>query len=282
MAARVAPGDAQQLHHFVDSSPWATEPLERVPAQTAERLVGGPDAVLIIDDTALPKQGRHSVGVARRCCGALGKTANYQTLVSLTLAAGRSRCRSRCGCTCPRSGPRTGRAATAPGCRPSSASASDRAHRTRSGAERRRHRRDSAGRYGLRDECRVSPDARGARPPLGGRCAAHPEGPPGSGERRAAHRGLRRCARPGRRRTADGPGPAPAREHVWLVCERRMGGERKYHLTNQPTTTPLLTLVRTIKARWVGEQAHGNALCRWPFARTRSRPGPSRTPRSSS
>lgn len=88
MAARVAPDDVQQLHHFVATSPWATAPLEQVLAHTAQRLVGGPGAVLIIDDTALPKQGRHSVGVARQYCGALGKTANCQTLVSLTLARG--------------------------------------------------------------------------------------------------------------------------------------------------------------------------------------------------
>ncbi len=86
MAARVAPDDGQQLHHFVATSPWATAPLERVLARTAQRLVGGSRAVLIIDDTALPKQGRHSVGVARQYCGTLGKTANCQTLVSLTLA----------------------------------------------------------------------------------------------------------------------------------------------------------------------------------------------------
>lgn len=86
MAARVCPGHTQQLHHFVSTSPWATAPLEHVLATTAAALVGGPEAVLIIDDTALPKQGRHSVGVARQYCGALGKRANCQVLVSLTLA----------------------------------------------------------------------------------------------------------------------------------------------------------------------------------------------------
>ncbi len=86
MADRVCPGDTQQLHHFVSSSPWATAPLEQVLAATATALVGGPTAVLIIDDTALPKQGRHSVGVARQYCGVLGKRANCQVLVSLTLA----------------------------------------------------------------------------------------------------------------------------------------------------------------------------------------------------
>ncbi|MCZ3349659.1 transposase, partial [Acinetobacter baumannii] len=53
-----------------------------------DRLVGGSDACLVIDDTALPKKGTHSVGVARQYCGALGKKANCQSLVSLTVARG--------------------------------------------------------------------------------------------------------------------------------------------------------------------------------------------------
>ena len=52
----------------------------------ADRLVGGQDAVLVIDDTALPKKGSHSVGVAAPYASVLGKTANCQTLVSTTLA----------------------------------------------------------------------------------------------------------------------------------------------------------------------------------------------------
>jgi SRSO17 transposase len=86
LAARVAPGSAEQLHHLIGGSPWATAPLEAVLAGEADRLVGGPDAALVVDDTALPKQGRHSVGVARQYCGRLGKRANCQVLVSLTLA----------------------------------------------------------------------------------------------------------------------------------------------------------------------------------------------------
>jgi SRSO17 transposase len=87
-AARVAPGDLQQLHHFVSTSPWATAPLEDELVKAADRLVGGPDAVLVVDDTALVKQGRHSVGVKRQYCGQLGKRADCQSLVSLTLARG--------------------------------------------------------------------------------------------------------------------------------------------------------------------------------------------------
>jgi SRSO17 transposase len=87
MAARVAPADTQQLHHFVSTSPWATAPLEEELVKAADRLVGGPGAaVLVIDDTALVKQGKHSVGVKRQYCGQLGKRANCQSMVSLTLA----------------------------------------------------------------------------------------------------------------------------------------------------------------------------------------------------
>src|SRR5919202_941504 len=86
MAARIAPADTQQLHHFVSTSPWATAPLEEELVRAAGRLVGGPDAVLVEDDTALVKQGRRSVGVKRQYCGQLGKRADCQSLVSLTPA----------------------------------------------------------------------------------------------------------------------------------------------------------------------------------------------------
>jgi SRSO17 transposase len=49
-------------------------------------LLGGEEAFLIVDDTSLPKKGTESVGVAHQYCGALGKQANCQCLVSLTLA----------------------------------------------------------------------------------------------------------------------------------------------------------------------------------------------------
>jgi SRSO17 transposase len=88
LAARAAPGEYEQLHHFVATSTWPTAPLERVLAEHAQHLVGGPGAVLIVDDTTLLKQGRCSVGVAHQYSGAVGKKANCQCLVSLTLARG--------------------------------------------------------------------------------------------------------------------------------------------------------------------------------------------------
>jgi SRSO17 transposase len=88
MAERLAPGDYDQLHHFIATGVWDAGPLERELLVQADRLVGGSDAVLVIDDTAIAKKGTHSVGVAAQYASALGKTANCQTLVSLTLARG--------------------------------------------------------------------------------------------------------------------------------------------------------------------------------------------------
>jgi SRSO17 transposase len=88
MAKRLALGECDQLHHFIAAGIWDAAPLETELVIQADRLVGGDDAVLVIDDTAIPKKGTHSVGVAPQYASALGKTANCQTLVSLTLARG--------------------------------------------------------------------------------------------------------------------------------------------------------------------------------------------------
>src|SRR3954468_14365988 len=92
LAARPGPGGHQQLQHFVatpaseDETTRRDQPLRRVLCGKADALVGGPEAVLVVDDTALPKKGKRSVGVARQYCGCLGKQAGCQVLVSLTLA----------------------------------------------------------------------------------------------------------------------------------------------------------------------------------------------------
>ena len=45
-------------------------------------------------------------------------------------------------------------------------------------------------------------------------------------------------------------------DEVWLVGERRPTGEQKYYVSNLPAETTLKELARTVKARWVCEQAH--------------------------
>lgn len=86
MAQRLGLPGHDQLHHFLSSTAWDDAPLWRVLADAAGRLVGGKRAVLVVDDTGLPKKGSASVGVAPQYCGQLGKQANCQVLVSLTLA----------------------------------------------------------------------------------------------------------------------------------------------------------------------------------------------------
>jgi SRSO17 transposase len=80
MAARLAPGDYDRLHHFIADGVWDAAPLERELLIQAERLVGDKDAVLVIDDTAMPKKGDRSVGVAPQYASTLGKMANCQTI----------------------------------------------------------------------------------------------------------------------------------------------------------------------------------------------------------
>jgi SRSO17 transposase len=93
MAAHLAPGQVssqhQRLHHFVADAAWSDAAvLAAVRDYVVERVVrqAGPPEALLIDDTGFPKQGRHSVGVARQYCGQLGKQDNCQVAVSVSLA----------------------------------------------------------------------------------------------------------------------------------------------------------------------------------------------------
>jgi SRSO17 transposase len=85
MLARVSePGHYQALQHFITDAPWAPERVW----QHLRRLVPAREGVLIFDGTSFPKQGTHSVGVARQYCGALGKIANCQVATTVALWTG--------------------------------------------------------------------------------------------------------------------------------------------------------------------------------------------------
>src|SRR5271157_6079207 len=92
MAAITAPertaAQHQSLLHFVGQGAWSDE---EVLAKVREMVLPqierhGPIEAWIIDDTSFPKQGRHSVGVSHQYCGQLGKQANCQVAVSLSIA----------------------------------------------------------------------------------------------------------------------------------------------------------------------------------------------------
>ena len=77
----------QSLHHFVAESAWSDEEmLLRVAQWVVPKMDFSDGGWWIVDDTGFPKQGRHSVGVARQYCGMLGKQDNCQVAVSVSLA----------------------------------------------------------------------------------------------------------------------------------------------------------------------------------------------------
>ena len=92
MAAMTAPertaAQHQSLLHFVGKGDWSDD---AVLAKVREHVVPaierhGAISAWIIDDTGFPKNGKHSVGVARQYCGQLGKQDNCQVAVSLSIA----------------------------------------------------------------------------------------------------------------------------------------------------------------------------------------------------
>lgn len=90
MAARLPDGDEQGLQQFITDSPWNDMPVRR-------RLAGRMTKEIepegwVVDDTGLPKDGRWSPGVGHQYCGALGKTANCQVIVSVNAATDRASC----------------------------------------------------------------------------------------------------------------------------------------------------------------------------------------------
>ena len=85
MAERLPDGDEQCLQQFLNQSPWEWEPMRAAVAKKMTATLGEGGG-WIVDDTGFPKQGRHSVGVARQYSGTLGKRDNCQIGVSISYA----------------------------------------------------------------------------------------------------------------------------------------------------------------------------------------------------
>jgi SRSO17 transposase len=306
LAQQVAPGEQDQLNHFIAHSPWAVEPAQKVLIDQANALVGGHKAHLIVDDLGWPKKGEHSVGVAPQWCGALGKKANCQVAVSLTLAGGEVPVPIALRLYLPESW------------------AHDPARRDEVGVPEAvqfepkwrialmeiRRAKAAGARFGdvlgdaeygkvaefrlgledmgLRYALGIGPDQRvyparvrlgRRRPnPHGGARPVHPQ--PSAAAlsaqamiaslgRKAWHRLCWRMGTKGklacrwaavRVRVADGDwlsgGQRLPGELVWLVCEWRDSGEKKYYLSNLPRRASKKRLAGTIKGRWACEQGH--------------------------
>jgi SRSO17 transposase len=92
MAARLDPRHVsrahQSMHHFVANAPWEARELLAVARDYALAQLErhAPVGAWVVDDTGIPKKGRHSVGVTWQYCGVLGKQANCQVAVTLSLA----------------------------------------------------------------------------------------------------------------------------------------------------------------------------------------------------
>jgi SRSO17 transposase len=86
---RVIDGSArdyeQALQQFLNQSPWEDRPVRD---RLTRRVVAtvGTGGFVVVDDTGFPKQGTHSVGVARQYSGTLGKVGNCQVAVTLQYA----------------------------------------------------------------------------------------------------------------------------------------------------------------------------------------------------
>lgn len=79
--------DSQRLQQFITDSPWDEGAMWRMIRQEVIPHFE-PIEAWIVDETGWLKQGRHSVGVARQYCGAVGKTASCQVAVEVTVSDG--------------------------------------------------------------------------------------------------------------------------------------------------------------------------------------------------
>src|SRR4029077_12331482 len=78
------PGTYQAFQHFISHASWDHASIWR----QLRSAIPDREGVLILDATSFPKQGHHSVAVARQYCGTLGKVANCQVAVTAALWAG--------------------------------------------------------------------------------------------------------------------------------------------------------------------------------------------------
>ncbi len=82
VAKAVAGLSESALYRLMGETEWdnMTFNKQRIGTMVAQAVAG--DGMLIVDDTAYPRKGTKTVGVAHQYCGVLGKTANCQVVVT--------------------------------------------------------------------------------------------------------------------------------------------------------------------------------------------------------
>jgi SRSO17 transposase len=81
------PSQVRMTQVFLGQSAWADEPLREELVRWVDQELGSGGGTLIVDESAIPKCGDKSVGVARQYCGATGKIDNCQVAVYLAYAS---------------------------------------------------------------------------------------------------------------------------------------------------------------------------------------------------
>lgn len=90
LADALVGGNVQAMQQFISAGAWEDDVvLAKHQALVATTLGDAATGVLIVDGCDFPKQGTHSVGVARQYCGPLGKVANCQASVVACYASAR-------------------------------------------------------------------------------------------------------------------------------------------------------------------------------------------------
>jgi hypothetical protein len=89
LAEGVKDGTPDRRQRLLYRVPWDAEAArDRWPEFVIERL-GDPEAIAVLEETGIPKQGIRSVGVQKQSCGAVGKLENCQVATVLTSATAR-------------------------------------------------------------------------------------------------------------------------------------------------------------------------------------------------
>jgi SRSO17 transposase len=87
MALALDGGDVQAMQQFIGQGQWPDEALLLQHWRLVDETLGEADGVVIVDSSEFPKQGEHSVGVARQWCGRVGKVDNCQSGVFTAYAS---------------------------------------------------------------------------------------------------------------------------------------------------------------------------------------------------